>query len=264
MNADERLDAAMRALRAPRPAPPELARATRRRVLGTLAERRLRRSASQLAAAAAAVLAVGLGSTAWALTTGRLARWLHGPTHASSAAVQLPDARVATPSRHPAPSAPSTTEPAPTSVVAPPHPSVSPSRVASRVARAPRTAPSVGASPALAPPTEPVAPPTEPAAPRVDPSEDLFRRAHEAHFVTRDMRAALDLWDRYLAASPDGRFAPEACFNRAVALLRLGRRDDARNALRALASSTYRARDVARLLEAIDHDALNTPAREGH
>src|SRR5690606_9995452 len=65
----------------------------------------------------------------------------------------------------------------------------------------------------------------------VDPEEARYRAAHETHFVARDWSRALRAWDDYLAAYPKGRFAPEARYNRALALVRLGRRDEAREAL---------------------------------
>lgn len=89
----------------------------------------------------------------------------------------------------------------------------------------------------------------------VDPEETLYRAAHAAHFVDHDWARALAGWDAYLSAHPSGRFAPEAQYNRALTLIRLGRRDQARAALRPFSEGTryhgYRQREAASLLEAL-------------
>lgn len=63
--------------------------------------------------------------------------------------------------------------------------------------------------------------------------------AHHAHFRDRDPAAALREWDAYLAMYPEGRFAVEARYNRAISLVRLGRRGEAREALAPFATGTY-------------------------
>jgi hypothetical protein len=82
-----------------------------------------------------------------------------------------------------------------------------------------------------------------------------YEEAHRLHFHASDASRALSGWDSYLASHPGGTFAPEAHLNRAVCLLRLGRRSDARAALERLArapSGAY-ARERARaLLDAIE------------
>jgi hypothetical protein len=81
----------------------------------------------------------------------------------------------------------------------------------------------------------------------------LYRVAHEAHFVARDPSAALAAWDQYLAAQPQGRFALEARYNRAISLLRVGRRDEGLAALRVFADGTnggYRQAEARRILDA--------------
>ncbi len=68
--------------------------------------------------------------------------------------------------------------------------------------------------------------------------------------VRRSARA-LAAWDDYLAAFPRGTFAPEARFNRAVCLVRIGRAADAEAALRPFAEGKlagYRQADAERLL----------------
>jgi hypothetical protein len=68
---------------------------------------------------------------------------------------------------------------------------------------------------------------------------DLYGRAHRAHFVGDAPGRALAAWDAYLAAYPHGVFAPEARYNRALCLLRLGRRADATRALRPFADGRF-------------------------
>jgi hypothetical protein len=86
----------------------------------------------------------------------------------------------------------------------------------------------------------------------VDDQARLYAEAHRAHFVDGDPAAALRAWNAYLAAAPDGPFAPEARYNRALTLVRLGRLDDARRALEPFArDGGYRAREAAALLDAM-------------
>ena len=87
-----------------------------------------------------------------------------------------------------------------------------------------------------------------------EPSDKLYETAHHAHFAERDWNAALAGWDRYLAASPDGRFVPEARYNRAIALLRLDRRDEAVRELAPFAEGkygTYRRDEARELIDAL-------------
>ena len=65
--------------------------------------------------------------------------------------------------------------------------------------------------------------------------ESAYEAAHRAHFAERDPTKALRGWDAYLAAYPDGRFSLEARYNRALTLVRLGRTDEARDLIAALA-----------------------------
>lgn len=81
---------------------------------------------------------------------------------------------------------------------------------------------------------------------------ELYREARRAHFVDHDYGAALAAWDQYLAADPRGNFAPEARFNRAIALYRLGNTARARQALRPFAEGAYghyRQDEARQLLE---------------
>jgi hypothetical protein len=82
----------------------------------------------------------------------------------------------------------------------------------------------------------------------------MYAAAHSAHFAVRDPAAALRGWDAYLATYPNGRFAQEARYNRAIALVRLGRATDARTALAPFADGTYggyRQPEARALLEAL-------------
>lgn len=124
--------------------------------------------------------------------------------------------------------------------------------------------PSASAIPAVI--VEPPVSVVEPPAPRPPPIakpavkavdiDALYNEAHEAHFVRHDHVAALAAWDRYLtAAGPSGRFALEARYNRAITLVRLGRKADASAALRPFADGEYggyRRDEAAQLLRSID------------
>jgi tetratricopeptide (TPR) repeat protein len=87
------------------------------------------------------------------------------------------------------------------------------------------------------------------------PSEDeLYYQAHKLHFDDRNYAASIAAWDRYLRASPKGRFAPEARYNRAMDLLHLGRNEEARKALEPFAAGaygSYRKAEAEALLQAI-------------
>jgi hypothetical protein len=85
-----------------------------------------------------------------------------------------------------------------------------------------------------------------------DPTLALYRAAHTAHFVDHDPTRALAGWDAYLAAAPSGPFVPEARYNRALSLVRLGRNAEARVALEPFANGTYggyRKDEASALLE---------------
>jgi hypothetical protein len=136
--------------------------------------------------------------------------------------------------------------------------------IATASAPAPRPAIEPTPTPAIEPGPEPT-PAIEPtptrrgaqAASGVDvyAEEQLYAVAHSAHFVQRDAAAALRGWDSYLAAYPHGRFAPEARYNRALMLIRLGRTREARDALTPFAAGQlggYRQREARELLDALD------------
>ena len=95
-----------------------------------------------------------------------------------------------------------------------------------------------------------------PAAPEADGDLALYRKAHQAHFRARDFAAALRGWNAYLTEFPRGTFAVEARYNRAICLVRLGQKDEARRALTPFASGEvahgYRQVEAKKLLEALE------------
>jgi hypothetical protein len=211
---------------------------TRRRILGASVLRKKRRRA--FAAVWMPLAAVLVVSSAWAAVTGRVPRlvaWLRGAPHAPAMAAPRPRPPI-DPVESPPPAAPPVPPPATESPGAP-------ASIAS-------TAPPALASPATS---------TSASRSRRDRDHDhdreegLYTAAHHAHFVDRDPVAALTAWDAYLAAYPDGRFAPEARYNRALTLVRLGRTDEARAALEPFADGRnhgYRQTEARTLLDALD------------
>jgi len=156
----------------------------------------------------------------------------------------------------PEPAPESAVEPAPSALSAPP----APVRVAPvGSARAPLApTPPAPATAATAPEPVAIAPAPRPSSSGPpDPHGALYEEAHRLHFAERDPARALAAWDRYLAVAPSGRFAPEARYNRALSLVRLGRHDEARRELAAIAGGSlggYRREDARVLLEALDRD----------
>ncbi len=217
---------------------------TRRSVIaGAMKHSRRRVLILRVVAPLAAVLVV---STAFAAATGRLPRVIavlaevargeadrdharEAPSHATSAPPTSPVASLAST----APASPPP-QPPPSSMT----PSAPPP--AKKIASASSTAIAIAA-----------APPRDVA----DPEETAYRAAHTEHFVNHNDVEALRGWDAYLAAYPSGRFAPEARYNRALTLVRLGRRDEAKAALKPFAdgaiSNGYRQREAQRLLDAL-------------
>ena len=209
--------------------------------------------------------ALFVGSVAFAQELGTL---LDGARARFSSVFEQHDPAASAPS----PQLPKSARVAPASVVRAPSPSPSPSasasasaspppsvRAAARVT-APARTPSYIAPAASADATSVAATPADP-----DPAEAtvdeiaLYREAHQAHFVEHDYAAALTRWDRYLAAARHGSLVPEARYNRALALYHLGRRAEARAALRPFANGAYgryRRDEASRLLE-----SLEAPAR---
>jgi hypothetical protein len=197
----------------------------------------------------------GLG--AWAAASGRLpALFFARPSSAPAAPAPRPArhharrAQLASPLAPEAPvEAPPPVEAAPP--VEAPAPPVAPQpppvvHAPPPAPRRPRPAPVSVAAPAPAPVPAPA-----PAVEAPSPDAALYEEAHRAHFVRKDYAAALAAWDRYLALGAVT-FRPEARYNRAIALIRLGRRDEARAALLPFATGEYggyRAEEARALLK---------------
>jgi hypothetical protein len=97
-------------------------------------------------------------------------------------------------------------------------------------------------------------PPAPPPVVPLTPDLNAYSVAHRLHFTNGDYAGALTAWNGYLARFPNGTFAPEARLNRAVCLARLGRTQEARTQLQAIAKDrmgSYGAQ-ARRLLGAMD------------
>jgi hypothetical protein len=205
----------------------------------------------------ATVLLVVLGvPSAWALATGRLQAAVRalgetiGVVAPAPTPVTVAEARESTlvpspmptvlpvpdPSPDPSPSPSPSPSPAPSPGL---NPTLTPTPIPNRAPTTPTT-PNPHPSPAPAPnprpdpspaPTVPPPPPPPPA-PAADEASLAYRAAHELHFRGADAGAAVRAWDAYLALAPDGRFAVDARYNRAIALVRAGRQAEAIRALR--------------------------------
>jgi hypothetical protein len=83
-----------------------------------------------------------------------------------------------------------------------------------------------------------------------------YERAHRLHFADRNYGAAVLAWDDYLRAAPGGRLSAEARYNRALALVHLGREAEAKDALAPFArgevAGGYRKNEARALLQALD------------
>jgi hypothetical protein len=262
----DRLAIATGLLRDVAPATAADAAATRARILAAVAPRRgPRRAAVRVLLFLAATLAL---SGAWAGTHPSLRFvWRNALHFVAPGRDATPPSPMHGPSVLPAVASAQPAGDLPASVATsalPPVVSVDalPRTGAPRATVAPRASVAPPAATASGPPVDVNSPLPEASAPSADspaPSEAhrelaLYAAAHRAHFVDHDPTAALRAWDTYLAAAPSGRFAPEARYNRAIALLRLSRRAEARQALAPFASGAYgeyRREDASRLLRAL-------------
>lgn len=202
-----------------------------------------------------------LGGTAWAGATGKLPEWLshaeqwvttlNGPNQTATAEVELARklrqraSLPASPIIEPA--EPAVTAPIEPQSMEPPEPAIEePLPKLARVhtaRREPR---------ATAP--EPPRAPDQPSETARDPELVLFRRAHDLHFKSGAPSAAVAAYGEYLAAYPRGRFVPEARYNTAVGLLKMGERDRARRLLETFARGepgSYRQAEATKLLDAL-------------
>lgn len=108
----------------------------------------------------------------------------------------------------------------------------------------------------------PIGPMNEPQRPGESMAIELrfYREAREVFMNGGDNARALALWDRYLAEFPSGTFGPEARFSRAVCLLRLGQKSQAKMELEAFANgSGYRKREAEELLSALNGNSGVAP-----
>lgn len=255
---------------------------TRARVLQTLHDRKRRRWSRW--ALFGPLAALFLGGTAWAGASGKLPEWwahaeawvttMHGPAQTATAEVE--------PSRPSPQLLPRPAEPVPeprTEARKPEEPEAAelepeqelvhtePSHVAP-VRTTWRRPPPVREEPVAAPaaPTEPTAPSSTEPTTEADPDPELraFRRAHDLHFRAADPRGAIAAYEEYLKAYPRGRFVPEARYNTALNLLKLGRRDRARTILQSFARAdhgAYRQAEASELLDALNEAELTPDGR---
>ncbi|HEY0467457.1 MAG TPA: hypothetical protein VGC79_24825 [Polyangiaceae bacterium] len=232
------LDEATRALRETEPLNEFEARATRARVMSGLHQTRVRRRTrlAFLLPLAASFVAV----SAWGAASGKARLVLDKLEQLVGVTVDTPSSAPPTPKR-PA---------APRPAVAPsPEPELPPAPVTASPAAEPLAVPSMAVRSKA-----PGGNASSEHADGVDPALALYRVAHTAHFVDRDPGRALAAWDAYLRAAPKGEFAPEARYNRALSLVRLGRNEEARNALEPFANGAYggyRKAEASALLERI-------------
>ncbi|WP_437719363.1 hypothetical protein WMF45_25000 [Sorangium sp. So ce448] len=283
---DDVLRDAARALRAEADASRARRDETRARVMRSLKAQRARRLA--MVRVVVPLAAVLVGSVAWASA----ARWFPGGWDdlASRLGLRVSEAPTMPPAPPPqralsgprhaaeAPAPPEAEAPAPPDAEASaeavaPEPPPLPAPIAEPpIAPAPPRAPVLAVAPvrSASRPVAAVSPsaarlPTAPRPAAGDPqaiqrppagpdADALYQAAHRAHFVERNPAAALDAWNAYLAAAPRGRFAVEAQYNRALCLVRLGRKDEARRALDPFAQGAfggYRKDESRSLIEAL-------------
>jgi hypothetical protein len=202
-----------------------------------------------------------------AVSTAAVARWgsFEGARGSLPVRGNLELARSATkppasaPFAAPPPAAPSSSEdvpvapPPPSRIEAPLRPAPSSWSAPSQARRAIAAPPPASSAPASEP--VPIEAPSAPAPANGAPSDsDVYARAHRLHFDGRDPAAALSALDDYLLRFPDGRFAPDARYNRAIDLLKLRRYAEARAALQPFADGAfggYHRNDARELLRTI-------------
>jgi hypothetical protein len=239
---DRSMETAARTLRDATREPGEASAMTRARILAShrAARTRTERASTWLMAAAALLIVLG-GSTAWAYWTGRLDRLIPDARPAETQ-VEAPSAPPRAPSR-PAPRV-EPTEPA--EILVPSAPTT-PIVTDDAVDHAPVVSPII---------VDPSVAPAEPSETIVDPAERrAYREAHALHFEQHDDAEAIAAWDRYLASYPHGRFALEARYNRALCLVRSGREVEAREALAPFVLGThggYRQSEATEIVDALD------------
>jgi hypothetical protein len=270
MSGDD-LERAVAALREQGDNPAPQARLTKDRILRELRPRARRRRAVWLIPLAALLA----GSTVLA-ATGRLPEAYHAAARALGLEARTPAAApVTAPSRaaHREPAAkepeapmPPTTTTAASEPEAPPQnagapptdQALAPSTAAPKVRRheAKPDAKEAQVRPATTETVEPAPTPSssEAASAEEDPTLALYRRARHLHFVEQNPEAALAAWNAYLAADPRGPLAVDARYERALCLVRLGRKSEARPLLEPFAAGkygSYRQNEARALLDAL-------------
>jgi len=250
---DDFLDRATKALRKEGEASPEDLRRLRSRVTEGVRVQQRRRS--RLWTAAFPIAAVLVATTAWAAGTGRLGAAMRGVR-----ALFVPETTVVATAPAPVAAPPKPLPlpvPVPEPVEAPPPPPPESVPPPAPIASAP-AAPIPSAKPSVAPSVavEPEPAPTPAVEDAGTADLALYKRAHKLHFVDKDPAAALGAWDEYLKASPGGAFVAEARYNRAICLVKLGRKAEAKAALQPFADGTvaggYRKDDARKLIEALE------------
>ncbi len=256
---DDSLETAARTLREATDAPSPEAAATRARILAAhaapaarAAPARTRLPVQWLAAAAVLVIFLGVPS-AWALTTGRVSRWIEAIVGPAEVDAPTPDEAPITPPRrsgHPRTHGPSTpTAPEPTLEPTPIEPSpIEPSIDPTPIEPLPidhdraETLPSQARAIEHAPLHE-------------DTSERderlAYQSAREIELGAHDPAVAIAAYDAYLASHPSGRFATEARYHRAVSLANAGRDEEAIRALTPFTNGGYREAEARELIEAL-------------
>ncbi len=244
------LDAAVRALRARSPMDDRDIDAnteTRARLLKSVAHRARMERAQLVAAFTLIVLATN--STTWAWSTGRLPAMIDSVAamlrHESS--TNEPNEVLATSESQPvmarAEVQPLRLSPEPTPLSEPIVPQIHPSPSLPSIRRQPaRDEVEIAEDDVADAPVE------------IDTRDrESFQAAHALHFGGASPELALLAWDTYLSEFPEGRFVPEASWNRVICLLRLERHEEARAVLERFARGAYgsvRREDAERLLEA--------------
>lgn len=244
---DDLLRRAARSLQEETDGPSSAARFTRLRVMASLRDTQVkRRTQTVLLLPFAACLAA---TAAWGMAAGVVPDIRNSITRAlgiTPPAEPAPPPKAKLAPRKPAPQrAPEAPAPLENAIPAPPP--------VEELAPAPEREPEPRVRPAPARVLT-VAPSKQPKPAAADPAHELYRAAHEAHFVAHDCGRALAGWDAYLRAAPRGGLAVEARYNRALCLVRLGRSEEARRALEPFArgaSGSYRQREAAGLLEVL-------------
>jgi hypothetical protein len=233
---DDRLDEAIAAYTDRRPAPPDAAGTRTRLLRSALAAQQTRR---RRVVGAFAVALLATNATTWAWSSGQLRRAWTAWGRGDEVLVAASDAgpAVTTAPTVATPAAAQIEHPAVTTTRAPP------TRAATALqsgATAPKTRHALGSeAAALEAPALEAKPPAITPDPLDYADRITFEAAHRAHFERGADAVALAAWDAYLAGFPTGRFVPEATFNRAICLVRLGDTDAARPVLEAIAASAH-------------------------